>query len=174
MIKYINVGNGIKIRKSATTKDNAEAKQTLNIIKMAIKEGKFDSIWKLTVFDNKNGKWKNRIMSISEIDKEIEKQRADKIDDIEFALYQMSLFSKYLKKNVHASSNGYSTSMILNFIPSLELGKLIDIILEEKEKIESSDFVEGKFNNQYGKPETLRDRLHITISNNFHNKLENQ
>jgi len=178
----VKIGSGIKIRKSATTKDNTEVKDTLRQIKLAIQEGKLDSIFSLKTYDiipnseNENGVLKtiDRNMTMTELNQHIDKNRLEKIDDIDFALYQMSLFSKYLKKNVHASSNGYSASMILNFIPSVELRKLIDIILDEKQKIESSDFVESKYNNQHGSLETLRDRLHTTLSNNYENKLEDQ
>lgn len=180
----IAVGSGMKIKRSAEIKDNAEVKDTLRQIKLAIQEGRLDHVWTLTTYDltgeiNENGikRTQGRNMTISEIDQQIEDNRNEKIQNIEFALDQMALFSKYLKKNVHASYQGYSASMILNFIPNSELRKIIDIVLDEKQKIESSDFVEGQNNsfvNGVLKPESLRDRLQASLSNQYNLKLEDQ
>lgn len=166
----IPVGSGQKITRTATVKDNAAIKNTLSLTKRAIKEGRLDDFWSLTTFDNKDGKFKDRTMTISELDLAIEENRQDKIRDIEFAEYQINLFSRYLKKNVHAADHGYSASMVLNFISPLERRKLLEIIFSELEAIKSSDFVEGKFHNMRGGPETLMDRLDVTLDNKYHNQ----
>ena len=109
-------------------------------------------------------------MTISELDIAIEENRKEKIRDIEFAEYQINLFSRYLKKNVHAGTHGYSASMVLNFMPHEERRKLLEIILSEREAIISSGFVEGQFNNVRGQPETLFDRLDSHLDNKYHNQ----
>jgi len=164
----------MKIKRVATIKDNAAVKADLGLVKHAIKEGLLDSIFTLHTIDRDgSGKIRQRNMTITEIDEQIKNTRARKIESIDFALYQVGLFSKYLKKNVHAG-NGYSASMIMNFIETPELYKIIELVLQEIKESETS-FVEGKYNNMYGQKETLLDHLVITIQNKYHlQKLDDQ
>lgn len=168
MLRNIQVGSGQKITRTATVKDNTEVKQTLQMTKLAINEGRMDDFFKLTTFDNKDGSWKDRTLTISELDEIIAKRRAEKSDDIDFAVYQINLFSRYLKKNVHSSDNGYSAKMVLNFISGPERRDLLKIILEELETVKA-EFVPGKYNNVHGAPATLLDTLDATLESKYHN-----
>ena len=88
------------------------------------------------------------------------------MQSIEFAIDQVDLFSKYLRKNVH-SGNGYSASMVMNFIETPDLYKIVQIVLDAIE-LSKTKFVKGKYNNQYGSPETLLDHLVMKIHNDHH------
>lgn len=170
----ISVGSGMKIKRAATIKDNAAVRVDLGMIKHAIKEGLLDSIFTLhTIEQDNSGKIIQRNMTITEIDKQITHTRAAKIESIDFALYQVSLFSKYLKKNVHAG-NGYTASMVMNFIETPELYKIVELVLKEIKESETS-FVNGRYNNMQGQKETLLDHLVIKIHNKYHlQKLDDQ
>ena len=168
---------GGKIRKTATITDNAEVKHDLRILKLAIQDGALDQVLSLKTYDvidlGREDEVKHahhRPMTLSEIDKHIKKLRQEKIDSIEFALYQMNLFSKYLKKNVHASGkDGYTAEMILISIDRQELGILVQTVLDEFEA-SRTNFIEGKYNNIYGLPETRLDHIVARIANKAYEK----
>jgi hypothetical protein len=89
----------MKIRRAATIRDNTAVKSDLGVIKHAINQGLLDSIFTLQTFDrDDSGKIRHRNITITELDEQIKNTRKEKIQSIDFALYQVSLFSKYLKK----------------------------------------------------------------------------
>lgn len=166
MSPQIKVRGGLRIKRAATISDNAKVKDTLRLTKLAIQQGKLDDIITLDTWDrNGEGRIVNRIMTISEIDQHIDSIRQSKIDAMDYALQQVDLFSKYLKKNVHAANNGYSLDMIMQFISTDDLYKLVATVLEQTDEIKSKGFVEGQYNNIRGGPETLLDRIVISLQN---------
>jgi hypothetical protein len=175
MKKSIKVGGGMKIKRSATITDNAQVKSDLRQVKYAVDQGLLDSIFTLKTMDiDGEGKLRKRNLTITELDEQIKNTRGEKTESIEFAIYQMDLFSRYLKKNVHAGTHGYSADMILNFIGTPELYKLVEIILEHTEQ-GKKEFVPGKYNNVYGGKQTLLDVIVITLENKYHlQKLKDQ
>jgi hypothetical protein len=163
----IAVGSGMKIRRAATIKDNTAVKSDLGVIKHAINQGLLDSIFTLRTIDrDDSGKIRHRNITITELDEQIKNTRKEKIQSIDFAIYQMGLFSKYLKKNVHAS-NGYSAGMVLNFIEIPELYKIIQLVLQQIKESQNT-FEDGKYNNLQGQKETLLDHLVMKIHNTHH------
>lgn len=179
MKSRISVGSGLKIKRTATISDNAKAKKTLGQIKRAAMEGRLDDIFSLTTYDiidlgREDGvkHAHDRHMTITELNQHIESIRQEKIDSIDFALTQMDLFSKYLKKNVHAANNGYSVSMVLNFMKLADIEQLVKIVLDTKKEVEEKGFTPGEYKNMRGQPESLIDRIAISIQNDHDSKLE--
>lgn len=165
----IKVGSGIKIKRLATISDNAQVKRDLRLIKHAINEGLLDQVITLSTFDrNDKGKIINRNITMTELDEQILRFRKLKMESIEYSIDQMDLFSKYLKKNIH-SGNGLSADMIMNFIETPDLYRIVNIIMDTIEN--SKDFVEGKYNNMYGTPETLLDHITMTVHSKYHMEL---
>lgn len=169
----ISVGSGLKIKRIATISDNAQVKRDLRLVKYAIGEGLLDQVITLSTYDRNNeGKIINRNITITELDEQILKNRKSKIESMEYSIYQMDLFSKYLKKNIH-SGNGLDVGTIMNFIEIPDLYRLVQIVMntieESKEK-----FVEGEYNNIDASPQTLLDHVTNTIHNKHHlQNLEN-
>lgn len=163
----ISVGSGIKIKRIATISDNAQVKRDLRLVKHAINEGLLDQVITLSTYDrNDKGKIINRNITITELDEQILRNRKDKIESMEYSIDQMDLFSKYLKKNIH-SGNGLDVGTIMNFIGEYDLYKIIQIVMSTMEQSKEK-FVEGKYKNIDGTPQTLIDHITGMIHSKHH------
>ena len=64
--------------------------------------------------------------------------------------------------------------MVMNFIETPELYKIVELVLKEIKESETS-FVDGRYNNLQGQKETLLDHLVMKIHNKHHlQKLDDQ
>lgn len=136
-----------KLLKTATIKDNAQAKRDLGLVIHAIDNGALDDVFSLTTWDrDEDHKLRERNMTISEIDEQVLQSRKQTKESIEFVLDQVNLFSQYLKRNFKQSSddNGYSPNMIMRSITEQDFFKLMEMIETATKENESIEFTPGE------------------------------